>query len=279
VPTGGQLRVKEAHGMSDTEKYRISRGWLAAAALLLLVPTAARAGEPPGAAKLKELGIVLVQIPAGEFPMGSTDGEEEEQPVHAVKLSSFWLATTEVTQAQWKAVTGKEPAAFKGCADCPVESVSWVDVQEFLKTLNAAAGATFRLPTEAEWEYAAGGGAADRTRWAGTSSLENLGEYAWYADTSERKTHPVGTKKPNALGLYDMSGNVWEWCADWHDDKYYGKSPAENPLGPQRGFGRILRGGSWINSEAGVRVSIRHRVDPDFRNINLNGLRIAADAP
>lgn len=253
---------------------------LAAALLLPAAPRAVRAQEHPAAAKFVELGVQLVRIPGGRFPMGSPEGsgEDEERPVHQVGIRDFYLGATEVTQAQWQAIMGANPAAFAGCDACPVESVSWVDAQAFLKALGAKTGVAARLPTEAEWEYAAGGGAT-RTVWAGSSDEGQLGDFAWFSGNAEKKTHPAGTKKPNALGLFDMSGNVWEWCQDWHDLKYYASSPAENPAGPARGNARILRGGSFVNSDQGVRVAIRHRVNPEMKSINLNGFRIAVDVP
>ena len=256
---------------------------LAAGAAMLAVSMAvavpSSAVDFPGAAVLEPFGVRLVRVAGGEFTMGSTDGDApDEAPRHTVRLRSFYIATTEITQAQWNTVMGSDPSFFKGCPECPVESVSWLDVQEFLKKLSERAGVSLRLPTESEWEYAAGGGAA-HTGWAGTSDEGSLGDYAWYGANAERKTHPVGGKKPNAYGLFDMSGNVWEFCSDWHGENYYAESPAENPTGPARGFGRILRGGSWINSANGVRTTIRHRIDPGFRTINLNGFRLAADEP
>jgi formylglycine-generating enzyme required for sulfatase activity len=245
---------------------------------IVAAPGPGGAQEAPGSTKLKELGITLVPIPGGTFSMGFPDGEDDEKPAHTVTLKGFLLGATEVTQAQWRAVMGTSPSSFKGCDACPVESVSWNDAQDFLGRLGKAAGATYRLPTEAEWEYAAGGGTA-HTKWAGTADEAALGGFGWFADNSGDTTHPVAQKKPNGLGLYDMSGNVWEWCADWYGEKYYASSPAEAPPGPARGHARILRGGSWINSSNGLRVGMRHRVDPELQNVNLLGVRIAADAP
>ncbi|MDX2285871.1 MAG: SUMF1/EgtB/PvdO family nonheme iron enzyme [Bacteroidia bacterium] len=186
----------------------------------------------------------MIRIRGGSFQMGdASSGQSDEQPVHRVTLSDFYLGETEVTQAQWRAVMGTNPSYFKDCDQCPVESVSWEEVQEFLRKLNAKTGKTYRLPTEAEWEYAAGGGAAGRTKWAGTDSESSLGNYAWYDANSGGKTHPVKQKQPNALGLYDMSGNVWEWCQDWYGS--YGASDISNPAGPASGSVRVDRGGSW----------------------------------
>ncbi|MBT4174021.1 MAG: SUMF1/EgtB/PvdO family nonheme iron enzyme, partial [Candidatus Marinimicrobia bacterium] len=135
------------------------------------------------------------------------------------------------------------PSKFK-CDDCPVERVSWQDVQDFIKKLNKKTGMHYRLPTEAEWEYAARSG-GKKEKWSGTSNKSILGDYGWYSDNSNRQTHIVGTKTPNGLGLYDMSGNVWEWCSDWYDSDYYENSPKQNPQGPQSGSFRVKRGGSW----------------------------------
>jgi formylglycine-generating enzyme required for sulfatase activity len=196
---------------------------------------------------VKGVSFEMIAIKGGTFQMGSNDGKSHEKPIHSVTVSDFAMGKTEVTQALWEAVMGNNPSRFKG-NNLPVENVSWIDCQEFVGKLNQLTGKKYRLPTEAEWEYAAGGGATNRTKWAGTNNESNLGEYAWYRANSGEKTHPVGTKKPNSLGLYDMSGNVWEWCSDWYGSDYYKSSPQNNPQGPSSGSYRVLRGGCWLDS-------------------------------
>jgi formylglycine-generating enzyme required for sulfatase activity len=200
----------------------------------------------------------MVFVKGGNFDMGelfSFDSPRvDEEPVHEVYVDDFYIGKYEVTQGLWEEVMGNNPSYFKDYGNIyPVESVSWIDVQEFLKKLNQKTELNYRLPTEAEWEYAARGG-GEGFSYSGTNSKTKLGSYAWY-DVSSRltpinanacgETHSVGQKKPNGLGLYDMSGNVWEWCSDWYDAKYYGKSPKNNPQGPPGGSLRICRGGSW----------------------------------
>ncbi|MEI6141872.1 MAG: formylglycine-generating enzyme family protein, partial [Mariniphaga sp.] len=220
--------------------------------------------------------IEMVAIKGGTFQMGSNYGVAYEKPIHTVTVSDFHIGKTEVTQAQWVAIMGSNPSSFKG-DNLPVENVSWNDVQNFIGKLNARTGKNYRLPTEAEWEYAAGGGENNRTKWAGTNNQTNLsllGNYAWYDANSGSKTNAVGTKQPNELGLYDMSGNVWEWCSDWYGYDYYAKSPQNNPKGASSGSGRVLRGGSWSTYDWGCRVSSRDSGSPAF-NISLYGFRLA----
>ena len=213
----------------------------------------------------------MVLVKGGIFQMGDANGESDEKPVHSVSLNNFYMGKTEVTQAQWQAIMGSNPSSFKNCDQCPVESVSWNDVQEFIKKLNAKTGKTYRLPTEAEWEYAARGGKSSTYTYAGSNTVD---EVAWYSSNSGSKTHPVGEKKANELGLYDMSGNVWEWCQDWYADDYYAKSPSSNPPGPTTGSGRVCRGGSWYYYPAVLRVALRYGYAPSFRNYSI-GFRLA----
>ncbi len=198
-----------------------------------------------------DMGLVFVK--GGCFDMGDIfgNGPYDAKPAHNVCISDFYMGKHEVTQGQWKAITGNNPSYFKNCGDtCPVESVSWNDIQVFLQKLNSRTGKSYRLPTEAEWEYAARSG-GKKEKYAGTSSDSDLGSYAWYASNSGGKTHPVGQKKPNSLGLYDMSGNVWEWVSDLYDFHYYKNSPRNNPQGPTSGKGplehqeRVVRGDDW----------------------------------
>jgi formylglycine-generating enzyme required for sulfatase activity len=215
----------------------------------------------------------FVLVKGGCFRMGDTfgDGDPDEKPVHRVCVKDFYLGKYEVTQEQWARLTGVYPSRFQA-DDLPVENVSWNDVQEFLAKLRQKTGKAFRLPTEPEWEYAARSG-GKREKWAGTSSESELPEYTWYQSNSEAKTHPVGQRKPNGLGLYDMSGNVWEWCSDWYGETYSSEGPQENPQGPTSGEKRVLRGGCWGGGPRGVRAAVRGRDVPSLRVIDL-GLRL-----
>ena len=176
----------------------------------------------------------------GTSEQGAVD--DDEKPTHSVTVSDYYIGKYEVTQALWKAVMGNRPSTWKG-ENLPVESVSWKDVQDFIKKLNQKTGENFRLPTEAEWEYAARGG--NKSKGYRFSGSNNIGDVAWQEDNSGKKTHPVGMKSPNELGIYDMSGNVWEWC----EDKYgkYSSESQTNPTGSTKGSQRVLRGGSWSN--------------------------------
>ena len=216
----------------------------------------------------------MVKIKGGTFRMGATSEQSnydnDEKPVHSVTLSDYYMGETEVTQELWEAVMGSNPSRFMGDNQRPVERVSWDDCQEFIKKLNQLTGKEFRLPTEAEWEYAARGGKYSRGyKYSGSN---NSDEVAWYGTNSGDKTHPVATKKANELGLYDMSGNVLEWCNDWYGD--YHSNSQTNPTGPSQGEYRVLRGGSWDFNDGGVRVSDRLNFTPDFRFIYY-GLRLA----
>ncbi len=185
--------------------------------------------------------LVMVKIPAGTFDMGSNSGDSDEKPIHEVTISKdFYMGMYEVTQAQWQAVMGSNPSRFSG-DNHPVEQVSWNDCQTFIQKLNEMGYGTFRLPTEAEWEYACRAGTTTDYYWENG----NIGDYAWYTSNSGSKTHEVGTKLPNEFGLFDMSGNVWEWCNDWYDSNYYANSPNNDPEGASSGSYRVLRGGSW----------------------------------
>ena len=226
---------------------------------------------------VKGVSFTMIRVDGGTFRMGATDEQgsdafDEEKPAHDVTLSTFSIGETEVTQALWQAVMGSNPSYFKDNPQNPVEEVSWDDCQEFIKKLNSLTGKSFRLPTEAEWEYAARGGSKSRkTKYSGGS---DIGSVAWYEDNSGDKTHPVRGKSPNELGLYDMSGNVMEWCADWYDEGYYKSSPQSNPKGPSTGSYRVDRGGSWYNHAGGCRVSSRNYYTPGSGNYHL-GLRLA----
>jgi formylglycine-generating enzyme required for sulfatase activity len=213
----------------------------------------------------------MVAVKGGSFMMGSNDGSIYEHPVHRVTVSDFYMGQTEVTQALWTAVMGNNPSFFTG-DKLPVETVSWYDVQDFIKELNRLTRKKYRLPTEAEWEYAAGGGSTNRTKWAGTDVETSVTNYAWYGSYIGDQMHKVATKYPNSLGLYDMSGNVWEWCNDWFGD--YSANDQVNPTGPSSGSYRVKRGGSLDNSLSVCRVAGRGGFEPDFRYSNL-GFRLS----
>ena len=216
----------------------------------------------------------MVLVKGRCYQMGSNE-YEGEKPVHEVCVSDFYIGRYEVTQGQWKKVMdGKNPSYFEDCGeDCPVECVSWEDAQGFIEELNRLTGKVYRLPTEAEWEYAARSGGKEE-KYAGISDESRVGEYAWYSKNSDNKAHKVGTRNPNGLGLYDMSGNVWEWCSDWYGSDYYQNSPKDNPMGPAGGSNRVFRGGSWYNLARNLRASDRYYFTPAFRGSDL-GLRLA----
>ena len=220
-------------------------------------------------------GVTFEMIPVegGTFTMGATaeqgsDAYDSEKPTHQVTLSSYAIGKHKVTQALWQAVMGSNPSNYKG-DNRPVEQVSWDDCQEFISKLNSITGKSFRLPTEAEWEFAARGGKKSKGyKYSGSNDVD---EVAWYGDNSGRQTHPVGTKRPNELGIYDMSGNVWEWCADWLGG--YSSSPSTDPTGPSSGSFRVCRGGGWDYDAGSCRVSYRYGYYPDGRDYCL-GLRL-----
>ena len=251
------------------------------------------------------LAMQFVLIPPGEFLMGSLDEEQSsarkearthaawtegwipaEGPQHRVQISQpFYLGRHEVTQAQWEAAMGNNPSSFKAPAS-PVENVSWHDVQVFLK-LNAAnagglpsagtplegLGIEFTLPTEAQWEYACRAGTTTAFWYGDSGSV--LDAYAWSYPGAEDKTHAVGQLKPNAWGLYDTYGNVWEWCADWYAADYYAQSPRTDPVGPLEGSARVFRGGSWGHPPCFCLSAFRRGLSPDYRYHSL-GFRLAA---
>lgn len=234
------------------------------------------------------LGLKMVFVEGGSFKMGGYD----YKPIHQVIVSDFYIGKYEVTQREWRSVMGSDPPelAFNNCDDCPVESVSWNDVQEFISKLNSKTGKKYRLQTEAEWEYAARGGSKSKNyRYAGTSDDRSLYQYANFCDKNceftwkEEKqndnyaeTSPVGTFQPNELGIYDMSGNVFEWCNDWFDSNYYSKakdSIIENPTGAVLGSYRVYRGGAWAYNSEFCRVATRNCHTPSIRGYDL-GFRV-----
>lgn len=251
------------------------RNWLNWSVVILatLGTVASASAEPPKKLAVDlgggvKLGLTLV--PAGEFTMG----DNESKPAHPVVITKpFYLGVYEVTQAQWEAVMGNNPSRFKDARN-PVESVSWDDCQEFLEKLNALAktkAGRFALPTEAQWEYASRAGSTKRFCFG--HDKPGLLDYGWHIKNSESKTHPVGEKKPNAWGLYDMHGNVAEWCQDWYEWQYYEKSPTEDPMGPTAGTTRVVRGGFWGSSAWRSRSPYRDHNSPRRSGRHL-GLRV-----
>ncbi len=219
------------------------------------------------------VSFTMVAVQGGTFTMGATSEQgsnayDNEKPAHSVTLSSYHIGQTEVTQALWQAVMGSNPSRFEG-SNRPVECVSWDDCQEFLSRLNRITGKRFRLPTEAEWEFAARGG--NLSKGYKYSGSNNINDVAWYK-YNDSTTHPVAIKQPNELGIYDMSGNVWEWCSDWYGA--YSSSPQTNATGPSSGSGRVSRGGSWHCNAGSCRVASRHKRSLFNRSRDL-GLRLA----
>lgn len=260
-----------------------------------------------------------VEVRGGTFSMGGTEGDNDEKPVHQVSVSTFWMAKYETTNAQFCAflnekgnqteggvewidlsgsyedekcriyLSGQTYRVQSGYENHPVLYVSWYGARAYCDWLSRKTGKNYRLPTEAEWEYAAGGGSTGRTKYAGTDSESALAQYANYCDSRCKEswadktqtdgytyTAPVGSLKPNRLGLYDLSGNVWEWCSDWYGADYYSNSPGKDPKGPASGSYRVLRGGSWRTASRIARVAVRDRDSPDFRSNDI-GFRVARD--
>lgn len=246
--------------------------------VLLLFFSAVSFAETPSPNLPGMDGMILVK--AGCFDMGDVigDGDPDEKPVHKVCLDEFYIGKNEVTQKQWKAVMEKNPSLNHTCEECPVENISYIDVQEFIRKLNRMTDGKYRLPTEAEWEYAARSG-GKKEDWAGFNNEKDSEGYAWFKNNAAIKTHPVGQKKPNGLGLYDMSGNVQEWVNDFHESEYYSTRPKKtsekNPAGPDWSQYRVVRGGSILNSSWGIRNAIRYRFTADDRGREF-GFRLAA---
>lgn len=225
-------------------------------------------------------GMEFVFIKGGCFKMGSKDGEDaDHQPVHEVCLSDYYLGKYEVTQGQWQSIMGSNPSQNKKCGDkCPVDKVSWNDIQQFLVKLNAKSGKIYRLPTEAEWEYAASRSINDiPAELPGAKVEEWMDDYGWFKANSEGVTHPVGQKKPSFLGLYDMGGNVYEWCQDRYSEAYYQESPKNDPQGPNEGTMRVQRGGARNSSLFDLKTFARGRNESDARTASA-GFRVAIPA-
>ena len=279
LPGGTPVVEKEATGAEnpvDAAPTKTSNKWkwLLTIAVAIAVITGVAVNKYRDASNkeaiLNRLVENMVRVEGGTFTMGATaeqgsDADDREKPTHQVTLSTYYIGKYEVTQAEWQAVMGTNPSRFKG-NNLPVECVSWDDCQEFIRKLNELTGKQFRLPTEAEWEYAArGGNKSNGTKYAGGSDIDNV---AWYGGTT---MHPVGQKRANELGLYDMSGNVYEWCQDWYGD--YSSASQTNPQGPATGDHRALRGGGWGSGARNCRLSYRRINGPGIGS--SNGLRLA----
>jgi formylglycine-generating enzyme required for sulfatase activity len=239
----------------------------------------ARADDIPLGPPLEAKPMEMVLVKGGCFDMGDTFGEgvSNEKPVHHVCVKDFYIGKYEVTQLEWTSIMSVNPSVEPNCGiSCPVTNVSWNDVQDFIKKLSQRFGKPYRLPTEAEWEFAARSGGKNE-KWAGTSDENELGNYAWHYNNSHYQSHPVGQKKPNDLGLYDMTGNVWEWTADRYSEDYYSKSPVDNPQGPETGDKRVLRGGYWGDLTMWQRISRRIDLDPSTKGPGY-GVRLVLPA-
>ena len=239
-----------------------------------------------GNIRTNSIGMKLVWIPPGDFDMGSDEGisNENERPVHPVRISKgFWMGRTEVTRGQYKAVmnarpwSGQKNVNVQESDNYPAEYVRWNDAVNFCRKLSIREGGTYRLPTEAEWEYACRAGT--KTAYSFGDSQLSLGEYAWFEenayDIGEEYAHPVAQKKPNAFGLYDMHGNVWEWCSDWYNKDCYSNSPNADPMGPDTGSSRVFRGGSWYFKSRNCRSVSRSGFSPMLTFMS-SGFRIVA---
>jgi formylglycine-generating enzyme required for sulfatase activity len=252
--------------------------------LLLMLLIAVGCGELPSITNT--IGMTFKQIPAGTFTMGSPESEadrEDDEAQHPVTISKpFYMQTTEVTQGQWKEVMGTEPWKGEQCVkegpNNAATYVSWNDAVAYCKKLSEKESKTYRLPTEAEWEYACRAGT--ELIWNFGDDEKILGDYAWYDknawDIGEEYAHQVGLKKPNAFGLYDMHGNVYEWCHDYFGVYYYGQSREQDPTGPTSGSSRVLRGGSWSYDSRGTRSAVRFRHVAEYRFNNV-GFRLVRE--
>jgi len=238
----------------------------------VVTPDAGPAVSPPtatlpgaqGEELVNSIGMKFRLIQPGSFIMGSDKGDSDDKPVHKVTLTTgFYIGVYEVTQEEWGKLMGSTPSHFKGPKN-PVESVTWDAAQEFMRKLSQKENLTYRLPTEAEWEYACRAGTTTEYYWGDDAGDRQIGDYAWYDGNSGGTTHPVGQKKPNAWGLYDMSGNVWEWCEDW-SSAYPADKEAVDPIGAAGGSERVIRGGSWDLYALGCRSALRGGSSPSYR--------------
>jgi len=235
----------------------------------------------------KNTKIRMVVLPGGSFNMGSIGHEWDEKFIHTVRLDGFCMSATEITQFQFKSIMGYNVGYFRGDDNLPIEQITWHEAAYFCNRLSDETGRErcyneetwvcdfskngFRLPTEAEWEYACRAGTT--TVYYTGNGDETLQTAAWYRDNSDKRTHPVGQKEPNTWGLYDMLGNVWEWCNDWYSEDYYRKSPEVNPRGPEKGTFVVIRGGAWAYYPYPTRSSHRGFIKPTFK-YNYIGFRI-----
>jgi len=210
----------------------------------------------------------MTYVDGGDFVREGNSKKGNERSEHNVELGSFLMDKTEVTQRDYRHIMGKYASDYTGCMECPVENVSWFDAVAYAQKIGK------RLPTEAEWEYAARGGSYTNVieKYSGSNDLD---EVAWFLSNTENK-QPVGKKKPNALGLYDMSGNVWEWCSDWYHDEYFQIADDNDPKGPDYGTEKVVRGGSWFSNDVFCSVSRRYKLKPDYRDTNF-GFRCVKD--
>lgn len=243
--------------------------YLIVSVLLFMSVPATATTESLASTGLSDIDIKFVEVPGGCFQMGSASGNSDEKPTHEACVADFFIAKFEVTQGQWRKVMGSNPSRFDGCGDnCPVEQISWNDAQEFIYKLNALNGKNYRLPTEAEWEYACKSGGRDGD-YCGNGAIDML---AWYRGNSGGKTHPVGQKQPNRFGIFDMSGNVWEWVSDWKAD-YPNPRRQASPVSASVST-RVRRGGSWQYGADQSRAAWRSSGYPDDHALDL-GFRLA----
>ena len=243
---------------------------------IITIPLTLPSGATPLEMVLIQPGTFTMGSPANEIGHNSIAGYGNEAPRHQVTLTNpFYIGKFLVTQAHWFAVMGTKPSSWSG-NNLPVEQITWNDCQEFIKKINALGQGTFRLPTEAEWEYACRAGTTTRFYWGDDPNDSDIKSFAWYRDNASDKTHEVGLKKSNDWGLFDMNGNVWEWCQDWYGE--YASDEQINPQGPATGTDRVLRGGSWYNDAAGSRSATRNKFYVDYKNW-ANGFRVVMTVP
>lgn len=283
----GKYRLRVVKAVDDThervfeQEVRVADGTVKKVEAVLTAPRLnATAQKLEDAKNLAEIADGMVVIPPGSFEMGSTNGRADEKPMRRVSIGqAFALGKTEVTQGQWKAVMGNNPSKFSDCGDtCPVERVSWDDARAFIQKLNAKTGKQYRLPSEAEWEYACRAG--ERHEYCGSNEISSVAWYGAYSNpvgNSAKTTNQVATKQANAFGLYDMSGNVREWIEDSYHDTYNGV-PTDGSVWSGDGAKRVLRGGSWDSFPRATRAVNRGWDEPAFR-IDINGFRLARTLP
>lgn len=267
------LYVKDQNKMGSDQKKRVdqpTRSNIASG----IQPNIKPATEP--VAVINNFLENMVPINGGSFIMGNNNAQLKDEAEHTVTVNSILFNKYEVTQGQWAVIMGNNPSSNKGCNTCPVENVSWEEVMKFIKLINVVGDKKFRLPTEAEWEYVAKFGGKEEIDKAGGPE-EFIKATAWYFANSDKQTHPVGLKQPNAAGVFDMLGNVSEWCSDWYSPDYFTSEPQKNPEGPPLGKEKVVRGGSYIEFMADrFRPSLRNKLDPTTKNKSV-GFRIVMD--